>query len=152
MARFDQKLRALTEVDREFARERTPIREVGGEEEEIFDFGDYQVSGADLQLPAESSKFLDQRERFAVGKIYSWVRRLYRSSELQEQSLEELFEILKGREIQLASTPSILPVRGWITSIFGYRMDPFTGRRALHNGMDVAARNGTPIIAPADGV
>lgn len=66
--------------------------------------------------------------------------------------MEELFEVLKGREIQLASTPSILPVKGWVTSHFGYRIDPFTGRRALHQGLDVVARIGAPIVSPAEGV
>lgn len=42
--------------------------------------------------------------------------------------------------------------RNWRTSLFGYRKDPFTGRRAFHNGYDYAARSGTPILAGADGV
>jgi murein DD-endopeptidase MepM/ murein hydrolase activator NlpD len=43
-------------------------------------------------------------------------------------------------------------VDGWKTSSFGYRRSPFTGRRELHKGLDIAAPNGSPIIAPADGV
>jgi murein DD-endopeptidase MepM/ murein hydrolase activator NlpD len=52
----------------------------------------------------------------------------------------------------LSSTPSIWPVRGWLTSGFGYRIDPFTGLRQFHEGLDIANRLGTPIIAPADGI
>jgi murein DD-endopeptidase MepM/ murein hydrolase activator NlpD len=44
------------------------------------------------------------------------------------------------------------PTKGWISSDFGYRISPFTGRREFHNGLDIATREGTPIIAPADGV
>ena len=40
----------------------------------------------------------------------------------------------------------------WRTSLFGYRKDPFTGRRAFHSGYDYAAARGSPIFAAADGV
>jgi murein DD-endopeptidase MepM/ murein hydrolase activator NlpD len=52
----------------------------------------------------------------------------------------------------LASTPSIWPVRGWVTSGFGKRLSPFTGRKNLHTGIDIATRHGTVVVAPADGV
>jgi murein DD-endopeptidase MepM/ murein hydrolase activator NlpD len=155
MNRFDQKLRALTDVDKEFAKMKGPGGQGGGAPEtdnQIFDFGDYKIDSANLEINRESPRYLERQQTFLVEKLYSWMKRLYRDSELQEQSLEELFEVLKGREIQIASTPSILPVQGWVTSHFGYRIDPFTGRRALHKGLDVAARIGAPVVAPADGV
>lgn len=37
------------------------------------------------------------------------------------------------------------PVSGVLTSSYGYRSDPFTGERAFHNGVDIAAKSGTPI-------
>jgi murein DD-endopeptidase MepM/ murein hydrolase activator NlpD len=52
----------------------------------------------------------------------------------------------------LASTPTIAPVLGLITDGYGRRKDPFTGRLAFHRGLDVSARRGTPIKAPADGI
>lgn len=156
MTRFDQKLRALTEVDKEFSKMRGPKGQGGGEPEASaplsFDAGDYKIDAASLKISDESSKLLDRREIFLFQKIYAWMRRLYGDSDLREQSLEELFEVLKGREIQLSATPSILPVRGWITSLFGYRIDPFNGNRTFHRGIDIAAKEGTPIVSPADGV
>ncbi|MBN8555771.1 MAG: M23 family metallopeptidase [Deltaproteobacteria bacterium] len=156
VSRFDQKLRALTEVDKEFAKMKGPIGQGGGVVEDPanqkFDFGDFQVDSSQLDMDEDSTKYLDRREVFLFQKLYSWMRRLYKDSELSEQSVEELFEVLKGREIQIAATPSIIPVQGWITSHFGYRMDPFTGRRAMHRGLDVAAKEGTPVLAPADGI
>ena len=43
------------------------------------------------------------------------------------------------------------PVRGWITSWFGWRNDPFTGTRRFHNGLDIGVDTGTPVRAPMDG-
>ncbi len=50
------------------------------------------------------------------------------------------------------ATPNIKPTRGWFTSRFGYRGDPFTGKPDMHYGLDMAAAPGTPVMAPADGV
>jgi murein DD-endopeptidase MepM/ murein hydrolase activator NlpD len=78
--------------------------------------------------------------------------RLSTEAEFREKSFQELYTFLEGKKRQLSSTPSIWPVRGWLTSTFGYRIDPFTGLRQFHEGLDIANRLGTPIIAPADGI
>jgi len=62
---------------------------------------------------------------------------------------ETLDELLK-RHLR-NHTPSIAPVRGWFISGFGNRIDPFTGQVKMHEGLDIAAPLGTPIVAPADG-
>lgn len=63
--------------------------------------------------------------------------------------LEEFF---KGQRVLLASTPSIWPVRGYLSATFGNRIDPFTGQKDFHSGLDVSTPLGTKIQAPADGV
>lgn len=45
----------------------------------------------------------------------------------------------------------IYPIRGRLTSGFGYRRDPFTGFRSFHTGVDLAARKGTPVKSVLDG-
>lgn len=52
----------------------------------------------------------------------------------------------------ISATPAIIPVKGLLTSGFGYRRDPITGRRALHQAIDIAAAPGQPVRASADGV
>ncbi len=52
----------------------------------------------------------------------------------------------------LASTPSIWPLRGYLSAGFGNRLDPFTGLRDFHPGSDISVPRGTKVIAPADGV
>ncbi len=85
-------------------------------------------------------------------KMKEELDRLNTEAQFREKSFQELYSFLEGKKRQLSSTPSIWPVRGWLTSTFGYRIDPFTGLRQFHEGFDIANRLGTPIIAPADGI
>jgi murein DD-endopeptidase MepM/ murein hydrolase activator NlpD len=71
---------------------------------------------------------------------------------LREQSVLEVWESLSERQSLLNATPSLKPARGWYTSKFGYRISPFTGRPAMHAGLDIASAPGSPVFAPADGV
>lgn len=75
-----------------------------------------------------------------------------KDTELKEQSVIEIWESLSERQSLLSSTPNIKPTRGWITSEFGYRISPFTGKPAIHAGLDLAAAPGSPVVAPADGM
>lgn len=70
----------------------------------------------------------------------------------QEEGFADLYEFIEEQKNILASTPAIRPTMGWLSSKFGYRTSPFTGRRTFHKGLDIANRKNTPIIAPADGV
>ena len=89
-------------------------------------------------------------ENYALLSIR--IDRVVKTSGLREQGIIDLYDTLAERESLLNSTPSIKPTRGWYTSRFGYRIDPFTGKPVMHQGLDVAAPPGTPIKAPADGV
>lgn len=70
---------------------------------------------------------------------------------LQAESFTGLVDGLEGVQERLAATPSIWPSAGWVTSGFGPRTSPFTGRRQFHAGLDIAADFGTEIVAPAQG-
>lgn len=64
----------------------------------------------------------------------------------------QLEEFYRDQTLVLASTPSIWPVRGYLSAGFGNRIDPFTGQRDFHSGIDISTPTGTRIFAPADGV
>ena len=77
---------------------------------------------------------------------------LKRMTNLQEKSFEEIER--KFEETNVQYLPTISPVhegRTWRSSAFGWRIDPFSGRRAFHSGVDFAGRKGMPIYATADG-
>lgn len=69
-----------------------------------------------------------------------------------QEKIKELSKLQEDKVSFLTSTPSIWPVKGWVTSDFGYRRSPFTLASDFHPGIDIAASWGTSIIAPADGV
>ena len=57
-----------------------------------------------------------------------------------------------GRELTLAIGAAFeRPVNGWVSSGFGPRLDPFSGRRSFHRGIDIAASHGTPVRATQGG-
>jgi murein DD-endopeptidase MepM/ murein hydrolase activator NlpD len=69
----------------------------------------------------------------------------------QETSITKLTQYFEHKNSILACTPTIWPVRGLITSDFGYRQSPIYGTRQFHSGLDIANAIGTPIAAAANG-
>lgn len=71
----------------------------------------------------------------------------------REQKLGVLENLLLDRNVQLAAQPNGPPVPdGYISSLFGMRVDPFDGDLSMHSGMDFAGTEGEPIRAVAAGV
>lgn len=69
-----------------------------------------------------------------------------------ELNIHQLDQHLLDKESFLRSTPTLMPAQGHLTSGYGPRMSPYAGRIKMHEGLDVGAPIGTPIVAPADGV
>lgn len=71
----------------------------------------------------------------------------------REQQLEILESLMANRKIQDDIFLAGRPIRkGWMSSHFGHRADPFNGRVAMHEGVDFAGKLGSEIIAVASGV
>jgi murein DD-endopeptidase MepM/ murein hydrolase activator NlpD len=75
---------------------------------------------------------------------------------IQSKSLDEILKLAKAKDKFLSSIPAIQPVKNedlkHMASGFGYRTDPFTKARKMHEGMDFTSQTGTPIYATGDGV
>jgi murein DD-endopeptidase MepM/ murein hydrolase activator NlpD len=134
--RFDQKLRAITllsDPERHLA-----IGPVGA------------VDAEDKDSPSAQAMLASEPEDpFALR---SKLDGLSSDAARQEASLQELQAYFDDQKSLLASTPSVWPTRGWVTSDFGHRLDPFTAERIMHKGLDIATSHGAGVIAPSDGV
>ena len=75
----------------------------------------------------------------------------YRAERLSGR-LDRVADKLQERVRWFSSTPSVAPVKGILTSGFGSRRDPITGRRTFHPALDIAAPPGREVHAPADGI
>ena len=75
---------------------------------------------------------------------------------IQSKSLDEILKLADAKSDFLSAIPAIQPVRNEnlkrLASGFGYRTDPFTKVKKMHEGMDFTAKIGTPIFATGDGV
>ena len=71
----------------------------------------------------------------------------------RERKLSVLEDLIMTRKLQREVYPAGRPVKsGWISSYYGKRTDPFTGKKAMHKGVDFAGRKGSDVIAVAAGV
>ena len=81
---------------------------------------------------------------------------LQKALAIQSKSLDAILQMSKTKDKLLAAIPALQPVKNEnlksMVSGFGYRTDPFTKTRKMHEGMDFTAKTGTPIYATGDGV
>jgi murein DD-endopeptidase MepM/ murein hydrolase activator NlpD len=92
--------------------------------------------------------------RQAVGDFGQGLSHLETETALLEGALERMTGILADRDLTTLAYPNRPPVAGRLPSIssgFGVRHDPFTGRLARHMGLDIPAAYGTAILASGGG-
>ncbi|MGI9336769.1 MAG: M23 family metallopeptidase [Gammaproteobacteria bacterium] len=110
-----------------------------------FAFGEQPARGG--PRPGEKTRSLSANE--FVEALDALERRLDR----RMPQLDALETMLMNRKLQAEIVPAGQPVKaGWLSSPFGSRADPLTGKRDFHYGIDFAGRRGTPIHAVASGV
>ena len=131
---FDHKLKVMMNL------------ETGGDNAQIGGVG-----GSDPTL-SDSAHTMGKAHKELVLSMHRSLDNLDNEVALVAQDKTGIHKFLEKQRTLLASTPSIWPTRGWVTSRFGYRTSPFTGRREFHKGIDIAARRNAPIIVPADGI
>jgi len=82
---------------------------------------------------------------------FNTIQNLAQKADSVEKNLGSLVDMMESQRARLAATPTIWPAQGWISSPFGYRIDPFTGKRTFHRGIDIATNFGNQVVATADG-
>jgi murein DD-endopeptidase MepM/ murein hydrolase activator NlpD len=87
----------------------------------------------------------------ALARIQARAEHLTAQVPTRKLSLLDLLDGLEGQSQKLAATPSIWPTSGYVTSGYGNRVSPFTGRVQFHAGLDIAADFGTIVVAPSSG-
>ena len=110
--------------------------------------------GVGGSIPEDLNPKLDLSEKHSglIREMHEQMGQLKVASTNQSEGFESRLKDLEPKRNLLASTPAISPAKGWITSKFGYRISPFTGKREFHKGLDIGARKKSSIIATANGV
>jgi murein DD-endopeptidase MepM/ murein hydrolase activator NlpD len=121
----------------------------------------YQT-GRDKKLPlgiggsssenARMTDLVNQDQDKLINEMRKGVSKLNDDANIREKSFIELLGFLREQKSLLASTPTIWPVKGWVTSEFGTRESPFSSGAELHKGLDIATRMGKEVVAAADGL
>jgi murein DD-endopeptidase MepM/ murein hydrolase activator NlpD len=90
---------------------------------------------------------------FAIPEFVESIQSLGNQLNSREAQLGVLEGVLMGQNLNDRVYPQGRPVNsGWISSYFGKRTDPFTGKPANHTGMDFAGKLGDEVVAVGDGV
>lgn len=87
-----------------------------------------------------------------ISELQRQIDEIRAAIDLRRESQEEIQGFLNDQRSLLASKPKGWPTKGWLTSGFGMRNSPFSGRPKMHEGLDIAARTGTSVYASADGI
>ena len=111
-----------------------------------FDFNMAPALGGPLMASQE-----DARELIPAleGELFA----LSNALDDREVQLDILSELIQGEQVRDDATPAGKPIlSGWLSSHFGSRIDPFSGKKAWHEGMDFAGANGSDVVAVANGI
>lgn len=121
------------------------VAKVAGIKKEDINFDQKPGRGGPL-LPGQSVAM-------SMGDFQEELTKLSRAVDDRTDQLAVMESLLSGEHVRRAALPSALPVNsGFFSSNFGWRIDPFTGERAMHEGVDFVAAAGTPIKAAAGGI
>ena len=116
----------------------------GGLDAGEFDFSTVPAVGGYSDGPGKSQ---------SVDEIVSELGSVASLLEDRKNKLDLLQDMIMNRELKQEITPSGYPLKqGYITSGYGSRTDPFSGKKKSHRGVDFAGKTGTDVIAVAAGV
>jgi murein DD-endopeptidase MepM/ murein hydrolase activator NlpD len=108
------------------------------------------IGGSDSETRIKD--LLDRDHDKLITGMREGIKKLNDDAVDREKSFNELLNFLHEQKSILATTPSIWPVKGWVTSEFGVRESPFRSGAEFHKGLDISTRFGKEVVAPADGL
>ncbi|WP_020409318.1 M23 family metallopeptidase [Hahella ganghwensis] len=121
------------------------LTDVAGLDEGEFDFVSTPALGGPEEVGVEQS--------YAVPELTAALEMIEQQAESREQQLRLMDELFVNQKFQREQFVAGRPIlKGWLSSYYGYRSDPFTGKRAWHAGVDFAGKEGSDIVAVAGGV
>jgi len=92
-------------------------------------------------------------DSFSTGELSAMITQMEHQLEDRARQLRILDKLVSRQQLEDQQYVEGRPVTwGWVSSKYGYRSDPFNGRRAWHAGIDVAGRDGGDVISVAGGV
>jgi murein DD-endopeptidase MepM/ murein hydrolase activator NlpD len=109
------------------------------------------ITSPDL-LPTASANLPNKSEDPSPANSQS--ESILEQAESIQETMQELARTARAQGESIYSIPSIVPVDAeeyLFSSGFGWRRNPITGAKEFHNGLDISAPEGTPVIAPANG-
>ncbi|MCG8684063.1 MAG: M23 family metallopeptidase [Desulfobacterales bacterium] len=147
---FAKEIEILKEQVRSLTRLEDQVRLIAdiqktGDSSGLIGIGGIPVNALDHDIPLET------RHNNLMREMHQQVDQVQLAANQKKLDFNDLIQKLEKKKNILAATPSIKPVNGWITSRFGYRKSPFTGKRSFHSGLDISNRPGTKIITTANG-
>lgn len=110
------------------------------------------LGGADLSQIKDFKKALTEEHHERLPDMDESIANLRRKSAERIRSFSEISWYITNKYNFAKAMPVSWPVKGRITSHFGYRLSPVTKFRELHSGIDIANTPGTKVRATADGV
>ena len=111
------------------------------------DFSVAEPLGMGGPYPAEKQTSLQ------VSDFVQQLEQLSNSIDDRSDKLAAMETMLMDKAVQNKTLPEGIPVvTGWISSLFGWRADPITGKREFHEGIDFASKQNTKVVAVASGI
>jgi len=113
------------------------------------DKGEFDFS----RIPAMGGPEAQPQSDLSESELRAAIERLSASLEDRENQLTVLESLLMNRNLQAEVQPRGRPiVTGWLSSYYGMRTHPISGKREMHKGIDFASKLGAPVVAVAKGV
>jgi murein DD-endopeptidase MepM/ murein hydrolase activator NlpD len=135
------------------------LTDIAGLDDGEFDFSRSPALGGPIiengvELAALNQPLTEsQRAQLAPSSLASEMGDLEARIADREQQLDMLQALLSNRQLQNDIFLSGRPIRkGWMSSAYGQRKDPFTGQQMWHQGVDFAGKQGADVVAVAGGV